>query len=214
MSEEIIKKQPEEKKPSVADMEVEMKRLELEAKRLEVLERQANLQDAKERLEERALRREQRSQRSVTNGQTLKALNEGDNAAQTRCNHRKGGNGQEGIVGGQGDDSQYAVLKHTMLNGDTWIRCMRCAKTWKPPLEDNFYFDEQGTWWPPSSDAHGAVSPPLKGKFSQEKFSEAQAKYQEALRFQTKNKPSSSYVFKYSDGGRFYRQVTNNATLR
>lgn len=212
MAEEKEKKAPE-MDAELKRVELELKQKELEIKSLELKERQANLQDAQERLDDRALRREQVRQRSLTNGSTLTALIKGDLSAQKRCNHHKGGNGQEGIVGGQGDDSQYAVIKHTFLNGDTWVRCMRCAKTWKPPIEENYYFDE-GVWVPPNSDGHGATIAPSRGKYSAEHYHAALAEYMAALNFQTRNKPSSSYVFRFSDNGKFFRQITNSATLR
>lgn len=191
---------------SVKDMDIEIKRLQLEAQKLELLE----LQD---RIDERKLKKENIKLRSLTNGQTLKQLAVADEAAQLRCNHRKGGNGQDGIVGGQGDDSQHSVIKHTFCSGDTWVRCTRCGKTWKPPIEENFYFDDKGVNCPPNSDVHGNLVNE-RGKFDQVRFIAAVAEYNAAVQFQTRNKPSSSYVFKYSDGGKFYRHITNSTTLR
>jgi hypothetical protein len=202
------------KKQSVAEMEAEIRQLELESKRLEVAEKKANLQDLQERLDERELKRENKRQRSVTNGATLSQLSANDRAAQVRCNHRKGGQGQNGIVAGQGDDSQYAVIKHTFLNGDVWVRCLRCGRTWKPPLEENFYFDEKGQQVHPTSDSFGHIVTPKTGKLSYEKYQAALADYFAAVNFTTRNSPSSSYVFKFSDGGKYFREIMNNANLR
>lgn len=208
MSEEVKKKQ------TVEEMELEIKQLELKAKQLEVQEREANLQDMKERLDEREMKREQRFQRSKTNGDTLRQIEADTAKAQKRCNHKKGGTGQDGVVAGQGDSPQHSVIKHTFLNGDVWVRCLRCGKTWKPPIEENFYFDEKGAQVLPEWGQHGELYPPKRGKLNQEKYVAALMEYQAAVQFQTLNKPSSSYVFQYSDGGKFYRQITNNATLR
>lgn len=175
-------------KSNVAEMETELKRLELETARLVLLERQANLQDVQERLAEREMVRDTKRQRSFTNGQTLKQMAAADKAYQARCNHRKGGNGVSGIVGGQGDDSQYAIVAHSNCNGDMWIRCLRCAKTWKPVLES----------WFLTNDAYRA----------------AVAAYEAAKQFQTRNIPSSSYCYKFSDGGTYYREITRDTNLR
>ena len=172
----------------VDEMAAELKRLELETARLVLLERTANLQDVQERLAEREMIRDTKRQRSYTNGQTLKALAAADAANQRRCNHRKGGNGAAGIIGGQGDDGQYAVIDHTVLNGDRWIRCLRCAKLWKPVLEH---------WFETREGYLGAV-----------------AEYEAAKTFQTRNAPSTSQQFRFSDGGTYFRELTRHTTLR
>ena len=169
-------------------MQLENLRLEKELKELEIKEKQANLQDLQERLAERELKRENTRQRAKTNGATLIALDLGQKAYERRCNHRKGGNGAAGVVAGQGDSANYAVIKHTFANGDTWLRCQRCGKTWKPPAISQFA--------------------------TREEYLAKYAEYQAALNFPTTNIPSSSYLFKFSDNGEFYREVTASTTLR
>lgn len=176
----------ESKKEDSIDQEI--KNIELELKKLERREKEANLQDLEERLAERELKRETKRQRSITNGETLKQLARGDEAAQKRCNHKKGGNGANGVIGGQGDDSQYAVLKHIFANGDMWIRCLRCGKSWKPPI-NTFYK-------------------------TTELYLKAVAEYEAAVNFQTRNTTSGSIQFRFSDNGDYYRQVTASSTLR
>ena len=114
---------------------------------------------------------------------------------QDKCSHRKGG---QVLVGNKlnskfhevGDDSQYAVLKHTFANGDTWVRCLRCGKTWKPPVKSDF-------------------------KNNQEGYTSAMEVYKQALQFQTRNVPSKGIVFSYGEGGvELYRENTKNANLR
>lgn len=177
---------PEQAKIDAA--KAELLQLEIEAKRLEVLEKKANLEDLQDRLSERQLKREAIKATSVTNGETLKALAEQDQKVQKRCNHRKGGNGAAGIIGGQGDSLDYAVIKHTMLNSDMWVRCQRCGKTWKPPVRNMYASDEL--------------------------YLTAVAEYEAAKNFPTKNSPSSSYQFRFSDNGAYFREVTKNTTLR
>lgn len=162
-------------------------------KQLQMRKAEAELQDLEERLAEREMRRENKRQKSVTNGTTLRQIKESEEKAQIRCNHKKGGNGAEGIIGGQGDDPQYSVIKHRMGNGDVWVRCLRCAKTWKPPLESEFT---------------------VKGKFDSESYQLAVKEYQEAVAFQTRNQMSGSIQYRYSDGGKYFREQTENTTLR
>lgn len=196
MSEEIknetpaveTKKEEKAKSAKQTAMEEELKALELESRRLEVLEKRANLEDIQERLDERKLKRETIRQTSLTNGATLKSLAKDDATVQRRCNHKKGGNGASGVIGGQGDSNDYAVIKHTMLNSDMWIRCQRCGKTWKPPVKEHFDTIEE--------------------------YVAALAGYEQAKVFPTKNSPSSSYQFRFSDNGAYFREVTKNSTLR
>jgi hypothetical protein len=176
-----------EKEQTVAEMEKEMKRLALIAARLEVEEKKANLQDLRERLDERELKREGRRQKSITNGLVLKDTASREAAQQSRCSHKKGGQGFEALARG-GTDSQYAVIKHTFHNGDTWVRCLRCGKTWKPPLKATFK--------------------------SEEAYQAAVADYKAAVQFDTRNIPSGGVRFGYTDGGQYAREQMANATLR
>lgn len=175
-------------KKEIDSLELESKKAELETKKLEILVQQANLQDIQERLAERELAREQKRQKSLSNGLILKQNAAAETAHQRKCNHRKGGNGAAGVVGGQGDDTQYAVLKHTFANGDMWVRCLRCGKTWKPPVRELFALEEE--------------------------YLKAIVAYETAINFQTRNVPSASVQFRFSDNGAYYRQVTANTTLR
>ena len=189
----VPQKKGGEKEKEIPSTEVEALKaeslhLEIEAKKLELLERKANLQDLEERLAERELQREVRRQRNKTNGATLRALQEADNAAQKRCTHKKGGDGAAAVVGGQGQSGQYAVLKHTFANGDMWVRCLRCGKTWKPPLEDDYV--------------------------SKEAYMVAETEYRNAVNFTTLNVPSGACQFRFSDNGKYYREITRNSTLR
>jgi len=93
---------------------------------------------------------------------------------QERCNHRKGGNGAQGLLTGQGDSSDYAVIKHMMANGDWWIHCLRCHKWWIPPMESDF-----------------ETAAGYEGAFKE---------YQAALNFPTKNIPSKSVTFGWGKG--------------
>lgn len=179
---------PVEATNKVVSMEEELKALELESARLAVLEKKANLEDLNERLAERQLKRDTIKQTSLTNGATLRALAESDVKVQKRCNHRKGGNGASGVVSGQGDSLDYALMKHTMLNGDEWIRCLRCGKTWKPPVKDHF----------------GTI----------EEYIKALTEYEQAKLLPTKNTGSGACQVRFSDNGAYFREVMRHSTLR
>jgi hypothetical protein len=172
----------------------ELEAAELELKQLEILERRANIEDLNERLDERKNRRMAVRMTSVTNGQTLNAIAKEQEQSQRRCNHRKGGNGAAGVMSGQGDSLWLALMKHRMLNGDVWIRCMRCGKTWKPPVKSVFVND--------------------KGVFEEAKYQAAVVEYEAAKLMPTNNSPSSSYAFSFSDGGNYFREVTASTNLR
>ena len=173
---------------TLEELEIESKQLELELKKLELQERKANLEDINDRLAERELKRANIRQEAYTKGATIESTRKNEAMQQNRCNHHKGGNGAGGVVGGKGDSPDYAVLMHTFANGDTWVRCLRCGKTWKPPVKSDHK--------------------------TQESYNAALAIYKQAVNFQTKNTPSKGVIFQYSDGGEFYRENTKNATLR
>ncbi len=177
-----------EEKLKMTDAEYDSKVKELNLRKLE-----AENQDLEERLAEREMKRETKRQRSTNNGTVLRQIAASEKAAQDHCNHKKGGSGAEGFIGGQGDDSQYAILKHRMPNGDVWVRCLRCGKTWKPPVEENFT---------------------VKGKLDEEAYNAAQHEYELAVAFQTRNQMSSSIQFRFSDGGKFFRKTTKDVSLR
>jgi hypothetical protein len=112
--------------------------LELEDLQLSIDARRAQLEDHKENKFKREMDRENKSMDGKTKGLALRQIAADRAQVQKRCNHRKGGQGMQGLMQGRGDAGQYSVLKHTMSNGDMWVRCLRCGKTWKPPLERSF----------------------------------------------------------------------------
>lgn len=173
-----------------------MRELELKSKELEILEKTASLEDIQERLAERQLKREAVRQKAYTNGATLKDTANRQLMIEKRCNHRKGGDGAAGVTLGQGVSPHYAVIKHSMMNGDLWIRCQRCGKTWKPPIKADFgeggQFATQGI----------------------EGYVKALTEYETAKNFPTNNTPSSSQQFKWSDNGAYAREVLRHTTLR
>lgn len=170
------------------ELQAEALALELEERKLSVQLKKAELEDAQSRLDDRKLKKENVGQTAKTNGQTLLDTAKRERQSQERCNHRKGGNGLNAYVGGQGQDSMYALMKHQFCNGDIWIRCMRCGKTWKPPVESQYLNNAE--------------------------FQLAKMEYQRALDFPTNNTGSTSAQFRFSDNGQFYREQTASSTMR
>ena len=76
--------------------------------------------------------RQRRINNAVMHGEVLNQIAKQATVRENRCNHRKGGNGINSVINGTGTDLQYAVVKHTFSNGDTWVNCIRCGKKWKP----------------------------------------------------------------------------------
>ena len=173
---------------------VALEAAELELAQLSILEKKASVEDLNERLDERRMRRAIVRSMASTNGQTLKSNAIAEEQKQRRCNHRKGGNGAAGVMAGQGDSLWFALMKHRMLNGDVWIRCMRCGKTWKPPVKSMFVDNA--------------------GVFNEAKYQAAIVEYETAKEMPTNNSPSSSYAFAFSDGGQFFREQTASTNLR
>lgn len=171
----------------LVQLEIEAKKAAIDNAKLEKLEKEANIQDLTERLAERQMKREDRSQKSRTNGDTLRIENQIKANKQRQCNHRKGGDGQNAYVNGQGNSPQYAVMKHKVCNGDFWIRCMRCGKCWKPPIEEDY--------------------------IKREDYLDAYTDYKAALNFSTLNVASTSYTFGFSDGGKQFRELMRPVVL-
>lgn len=190
-------------------------RLEKEAKELELQERQYHIKDLRGRLSDRDLAEKQEKQNREAQGRTFAQDEATDRYRWGVCTHRKGG-----IVSARdmralstgGSEDQYAVIKHQMINGDIWVRCNRCGRTWAPPVESNFYFRD------------GKVVAPKDGVFDKDKFRQAQEDYARAVQFPTRNTMSGSVqcrFLKYNtetgrqeDASSEYRESVKDTNLR
>lgn len=168
--------------------EERMRQLEVEEKLLNIERAKADLEDYKDRKDDRKVKQENKLSNYKTRGSALDANDNKTKQDQRRCNHRKGGQGLQGVVGGRGDSTYYAVIKHTFCHNDTWVCCLRCGKTWKPPLERSFK--------------------------TKDEYYLAIAEYKMALDFPTLNAPSSSSQFQFSDNGARMREVLEPSKLR
>lgn len=195
-------------------LEVALKKRQLEGLALEEKEREFNIQDLRERISERELKTQQRKEDLAAQGRTF-AQDAAQDALRWRiCTHKKGGvvtPRDLRVLHTGGNKDQYAVLKHQMINGDIWVLCLRCAKTWKPPVEKDFFFDAQGK-----------NVAPQDGEFSRSKFEQAQFEYLQAVNFNTNNSTSTSVQCRFStlEGGRLvdaadkYRENVSSSNLR
>jgi len=107
-------------------------------------------------------------------------------------------------------------MKHQMINGDIWVRCLRCGKTWKPPVEKDFFFDEKGK-----------NVAPADGKFDKVRFEKVADEYRSASMFPTNNSMSTSVQCRFGkavidsdgvtriiDGADQYRENIASSNLR
>ena len=196
-------------------LEVALKKRQLEGLELESREREYHIQDLKDRINERELKSRQRKEDLAAQGRTFAQDAAQDNLRWKICTHKKGGvvtPRDLRVLHTGGNKEQYAVIKHQMINGDIWVLCLRCAKTWKPPVEKDFFFDDKGR----------SVAP-QDGEFSRAKFEQAQFEYLQAVNFNTNNSMSTSVQcrFQYTDEkGRLidaadkYRENVSSSNLR
>jgi len=170
-------------------LELQIKRAELEEIELRKKEREFSLQDLKARVSERELKETQRRNDREQQGRTFAQQAANNELKWKNCTHKKGGkvkNRDMSVLTSGGNSDQYAVIKHQMITGDIWVKCLRCGKWWAPPVKSNFYFDKRGK-----------QVPQHMGEFSKEKFSEAVAEYNRAVRFETNNTMSGSVQAKF-----------------
>ena len=209
-------KAPKNAAEEIALIELKIKRAQLADLELQSRERELNLEDLRGRLGDRENKTKQRKLNRESQARSLAQERASDDAKQKACTHKKGG-----VVSARdlhvlhtgGNGSQYAVIKHIMINGDMWVRCLRCAKTWLPPVKDNFYLN-----------AKGKVVAVKDGVFSSERFEQAQREYLKAMQFETNNSPSASVVCKFTkwdekseqwvDATTDYRIAVKNSNLR
>jgi hypothetical protein len=197
-------------------MELEIKKQQLEALQLEQEERTYHIRDLKAKLADRDIREKQLKEDRESQGRTFAQQEATDIYRFSICSHKKGGmvsNRDNRVLSTGGNAAQYAVMKHQMINGDIWIRCLRCGKTWAPPVEKNFFFNEKGR-----------QVAPVDGKFNADKFARAIEDYKRATMFETNNSMSGSVQCRFStfdvDSGKMvdatdlYRESVAASNLR
>ncbi len=108
---------------------------------------------------------------------SLRAEAERDREKHSRCWHKKGGNGIENLY--QGNDNNYAVVKHILPTGDMIVVCQRCGCLWTKP--------------DPALVAKGS---PIEDR---KLYAQQMAEYQKAIAFPTDNTTSGSRIFLITD---------------
>lgn len=197
-------------------LELEIKQEQLKALKLEQTERKYHIQDLQTRISDRELTEKQLKEDREQQGRTFAQQEATDQYRFKICTHKKGGTvtaRDQRVLTTGGNANQYAVMKHQMINGDIWVRCLRCGKTWAPPIESNFFFD-----------AKGRLVAPADGQFSKDRFNKAVEEYQRAVMFETNNSMSGSVQCRFStvdpetgkiiDAADKYRESIASTTLR
>jgi hypothetical protein len=183
-------KSVEQLQKEAALLEVQLKRAQVEQMELEKQERELNVQDLRRRLEDRKVREDQFRSDRESQGRSIAQQENTDKTRQALCTHKKGGTASARdirVIDTGGNGNQYAVIKHQMINGDIWVRCLRCGKTWMPPVKANFYFNE-----------NGRVVPPTVGKFDEAAFKAAAEEHRRATMFETNNTMSGSVQCRFT----------------
>jgi hypothetical protein len=199
----------------IKKMELELKKQELAEMGLRKRERELALRDLEQRVGAADLKAKQLQNDRAAQGQTFSQQDREDANRWKVCTHKKGGiatTRDVRVLTTGGNSEQYAVLKHQMINGDIWVRCLRCGKTWKPPVEKDYYFRD------------GKVVAPKDGKFDIAAFEKAGTEYLRALQFETRNAMSGSIQCRFTrlnpetkraeDAADVYRNNVSTSNLR
>lgn len=174
----------------LAALELSIKKAQLADLELQKRERELNIQDVRARIGDRETKALQKQMDREAQGRTFAQQRATDEQRWKVCTHKKGGvvsarNMQ--VLSTGGNSVQYAVIKHQMINGDMWVRCLRCGRTWLPPVKENFYFNERGK----------SVAP-KDGTFDAAKFETVLNEYRMAVNFETNNSPSGSVQCRFT----------------
>src|ERR1035437_3816446 len=199
-----------------AALEISIKKAQLEDLELSKRERALSIKEKTGTIAQRETKELQKTMDREAQGRTFAQQKATDEARWGVCTHKKGGvvsqrNMQ--VLSTGGNSIQYAVLKHQMINGDMWVRCLRCGRTWLPPVKGNFYFN-----------AKGKQVAPKDGTYDEVKFNETMLAYKRAVNFETNNSPSGSVQCRFSkwdekseqwvDAAQDYRVAVKNSNLR
>jgi hypothetical protein len=197
-------------------LSLELKKAELEAKLLEKQEREYHIKDLKARLADRDIAEKQSREDREQQGRTFAQQDATDQYRYRICTHKKGGivtPRDMRVLTTGGNNIQYAIMKHQMINGDIWVRCLRCGKTWAPPVEINYFFNDKGKQVAPQD-----------GIFDKAHFERSRDEYIRATMFETNNSMSGSVQCRFStfdvesgkmvDASDKYRESIASTTLR
>lgn len=200
----------------LAAIELSIKKAQLADLELQKRERELNIQDVRARIGDRETKAMQKTMDREAAGRTFAQQKATDEARWKVCTHKKGGvvsARNMSVLSTGGNSMQYAVIKHQMINGDMWVRCLRCGRTWLPPVKENFYFN-----------AKGKQVAPKDGTFDAAKFQAVHEEYLRAVNFETNNSPSGSVQCRFTkwdekseqwvDATQDYRNSVASSNLR
>jgi hypothetical protein len=200
----------------LAAIELSIKKAQLADLELQKRERELNIQDVRARIGDRETKAMQKTMDREAAGRTFAQQKATDEARWKVCTHKKGGvvsARNMSVLSTGGNSMQYAVIKHQMINGDMWVRCLRCGRTWLPPVKENFYFN-----------AKGKQVAPKDGTFDAAKFQSTHEEYLRAVNFETNNSPSGSVQCRFTkwdekseqwvDATQDYRNSVASSNLR
>jgi hypothetical protein len=200
----------------LAALQVSIAKAQLEDLELSKRERVLSIKEKTGTVEKRENALLQQQMDRESSGRTFAQQKATDDARQSVCTHKKGGvvsARDMKVLSTGGNSIQFAVIKHQMINGDMWVRCLRCGKTWLPPVKENFYFNEKGK----------SVAP-KDGTFDQVKFDAMDLEYRRAVNFETNNSPSGSVQCRFTkwdpkseqwvDATKDYREHVRSSNLR
>lgn len=142
------------------------------AKITEELE-QLQLEETRERVEESRRLRAAKLARAQRRNEDIMDARRMQEAIQANCWHKKGGKGVSMLP--HGNDSNYAVVKHTLCHGPMIVICQRCAKVWEPP--------------------DVALNARSSSKESKALYAKLWQEYQAAVNFPTDNEASGTQLF-------------------
>jgi len=97
--------------------------LQLEKEQLELIALRARVAEIKEKIARQAASHAQ-VERSIAEKKQQ------ERSRQESCTHRMGGLGVDALAG-QGNDANFAVIRHRMPFGDIITLCLRCHKLWR-----------------------------------------------------------------------------------
>jgi hypothetical protein len=132
------------------------------------------LEEAREVAQDRRMARTQREGRARAIEASLKRDRENQAYIKSACVHRKGGKGTAQLY--QGNDTNYALVTHTLSHGVTIVICQRCGNVWEPPAA-----------------LSKKATPEERTKYRADL-----AEYRRALNLPTDNEPSGTTLFAFS----------------
>lgn len=132
---------------------------------------QLQLEETQERVDLSRATRKARIARTQQMQATIERSDAIRRAQQEACWHKKGGKGVSMLS--QGNDANFAVIKHQLCHGPIIVVCQRCTKVWEPPVK------------------------PARGASEKErtKYREDLTEYNRALNLPTDNEQSGTQIF-------------------